>query len=73
VHPEVRVTRVGESTIRLARGEARARIEIVGGAVSIANGTWQPEFGVSRPNLVLVVEQAGKLPHRFETRIHWFD
>jgi len=42
-----------------------------GGSVSVISNTWHPEFGISYPNLCIVVSAEVEAPHEFRMQFNW--
>jgi hypothetical protein len=69
LHPGVRAEGSGDRTRLVTPGGLRLALSIEGAAISHAEGSYAPEFGVRRKRTVLMWERTGRLPVRVGVRL----
>ena len=62
LHPDVTVSRQGDSALELAIGSERCLLTSTGGELGVAQGWYCPEFGKKLPNAVVELAHNGNLP-----------
>lgn len=70
LHPQIRVTPGvrSEAVILMLPDGKQVEMSVKGGALSVAEDTWHPHFGISEPSRCLIATMAGT---KMTTVIHW--